>query len=246
MVDPIKDDFQHHAYAWRNPHVLQPSQRRRVFIMNRESRSNSNPTSINPCPWPAARPPGVRPVGGRHSAATPWEPPEAARCGAAIGPTIGLLEESKHPEGWDADGGARSVHPAATPDPGGNRPRATHDGRARPMGWDGAATGVGGEPDFDRLGEAVHAQARDLFDRIAGCLERLADGIDAIAAHSRLSSPPMTVEQVAEYARWKNRSTVYRWVREGKLRPLADKARPLLFDQSEVRRALGQVRGIGS
>ena len=181
---------------------------------------------------------------------TPWEPPASARGTAAIAPTIGLLEEFEHPGGSNAEGEARGGHPTAPPDSGGNRPRATSDGRARPMGWDGAATRVGGEPDLDRLEEAVHAQVgtstRDLFDRIAGCLERLADGIDAIAAHSRLSSPPMTVEQVADYACWRNRSTVYRWVREGKLRPLADKARPLLFDQSEVRRALGQVRGIGS
>lgn len=177
---------------------------------------------------------------------TLWMTPEIAHDDSEVVTAVGMPKESEHPE-YRGAGGAAGRGPEVTPcEPRG----ASAGGQAHPKGWEQAATRPwlasevksGGRSGID-AGEGPTATA---VERIAGCLERLADGIDAIANHARLMSPPMTVEQVAGYARWKNRSTVYRWVREGRLRPLADKARPLLFDQAEVRRALGQVRGVGS
>ena len=70
-----------------------------------------------------------------------------------------------------------------------------------------------------------------LSERIVAAIEQVADRLP------NLAGPPMTVEQVAEFASVSEK-TVYRWVGQGKLKPKADGARPLLFERSEVEKAL--------
>jgi hypothetical protein len=81
-------------------------------------------------------------------------------------------------------------------------------------------------------------------NRLATSNERVATSMETIANHAHLLSPPMTVEQVAEYAHVKPK-TIYDWKAKGWITPLADNAKPLLFDRDEVRRAVKRVRGIG-
>lgn len=70
-----------------------------------------------------------------------------------------------------------------------------------------------------------------LSERIVAAIEQVADRLP------NLAGPPMTVEQVAGFASVSEK-TVYRWVGKGKLKPKADGARPLLFERSEVEKAL--------
>lgn len=70
-----------------------------------------------------------------------------------------------------------------------------------------------------------------LSERIVAAIEQVADRLP------NLAGPPMTVEQVAEFASVSEK-TVYRWVGQGKLKPKADGARPLLFERSEIEKAL--------
>lgn len=70
-----------------------------------------------------------------------------------------------------------------------------------------------------------------LAERIVAAIEQVADRLPNLAGR------PMTVEQVAEFASVSTK-TIYRWVNTGKLKPKADGARPLLFERSEVEKAL--------
>lgn len=70
-------------------------------------------------------------------------------------------------------------------------------------------------------------------ERIAGALEEVANRLP------NLAGPPMTVDQVAKFASVSEK-TIYRWVGTGKLKPKADGARPLLFERSEVDKALSR------
>ncbi len=70
-----------------------------------------------------------------------------------------------------------------------------------------------------------------LSERIVAAIEQVADRLP------NLAGPPMTVEQVAEFASV-SAKTIYRWVNMGRLKPKADGARPLLFERSEVEKAL--------
>lgn len=70
-----------------------------------------------------------------------------------------------------------------------------------------------------------------LAERIVAAIEQVADRLP------NLAGPPMTVEQVAEFASVSEK-TIYRWVNMGRLKPKADGARPLLFERSEVEKAL--------
>lgn len=68
--------------------------------------------------------------------------------------------------------------------------------------------------------------------------ERVVDAIEKVAERlPNLAGPPMTVEQVAQFASISTKS-VYRWVGQGRLKPKADHSRPLLFDRNEVEKAL--------
>lgn len=98
------------------------------------------------------------------------------------------------------------------------------------------------------LGASAHDLSSLLYEAVkqmAASSERVAVSVETIAAHAHLLSPPMTVEQVAAYAHIKPK-TVYDWKSKGWIRPLADNAKPLLFDRDEVRRAVKRVRGIDS
>jgi excisionase family DNA binding protein len=70
-----------------------------------------------------------------------------------------------------------------------------------------------------------------LSERIVAAIEQVADRLP------NLAGPPMTVEQVAEFASVSEK-TIYRWVNQGRLKPKADGARPLLFERSEIEKAL--------
>jgi len=73
--------------------------------------------------------------------------------------------------------------------------------------------------------------------------ERVVMALEQVAARlPNLAGAPMTVEQVAEFASVSVKS-IYRWVNRGKLKPKADGARPLLFERSEVEKALSSGRG---
>jgi len=70
-----------------------------------------------------------------------------------------------------------------------------------------------------------------LTQRIVVAIEQVADRLP------NLAGPPMTVEQVAEFGSV-SAKTIYRWVNQGRLKPKADGARPLLFERSEVEKSL--------
>src|SRR5262249_51337230 len=72
-------------------------------------------------------------------------------------------------------------------------------------------------------------------------VKAIADGISAIAKHVHLVSQPLAIPQIAEMARVSVK-TVYRWKEDGLLKPLADGARPLLFDAAEVAEFLSRYR----
>lgn len=80
--------------------------------------------------------------------------------------------------------------------------------------------------------QAISNRAQEpLSERIVAAIEQVADRLP------NLAGPPMTVEQVAEFASV-SAKTIYRWVNMGRLKPKADGARPLLFERSEVEKAL--------
>ena len=78
-------------------------------------------------------------------------------------------------------------------------------------------------------------------DRLLESLtERMIFAVEQVAARlPNLAGPPMTVDQVAKFASVSEK-TIYRWVATCKLKPKADGARPLLFERSEVDKALSR------
>jgi excisionase family DNA binding protein len=82
---------------------------------------------------------------------------------------------------------------------------------------------------------AIQKRPEQSQDSIA---ERMVTAIELVAARlPNLAGPPMTVEQVAEFSSVSCK-TVYRWVSQGRLKPKADGARPLLFERTEVEKTL--------
>jgi len=73
--------------------------------------------------------------------------------------------------------------------------------------------------------------------------ERVVTAIEQVAARlPNLAGPPMTVEQVAQFASVSVK-TIYRWVSLGRLKPKSDGSRPLLFERAEVEKTLSHGAG---
>lgn len=83
------------------------------------------------------------------------------------------------------------------------------------------------------MAEHLAAALLGLMKRLADGTERMASGLETLAAKVPVLTPLLTVEQVAEYAGVVN-GTVYNWVGGGLLKPVAEGVKPLQFEQAVV------------